>query len=111
MNEEMQLKKMRLEILGDIEDTSKDEIFKLKLTDAKYIALNTLYPFNDEITTLPERYKNWQVRCAIELYNRIGEENIESYSENGISYSYGDNLVSKELMSELTPKAGVSLWK
>ena len=107
MTEEEQLKKMRLEVLNDINNQEFDEIFKIKLLDAKYIALNTLYPFHKEITELPDRYKNWQVRCAIELYNAIGEEGYLSYSENGLSYTKATDLISKSLMNELIPRAGV----
>ena len=107
MTEEEQLKKMRLEILGDISNTDYDEIFKLKLTDAKYIALDILYPFHKEIIELPDRYKNWQVRCAIELYHGMGEEGYISYSENGLSYTRAGDLISTTLINELTPKAGV----
>ena len=45
MSQEEQLKKMRLEILGDVADDTKDEVFKLKLDDAEIVALNTLYPY------------------------------------------------------------------
>ncbi|MCI9585260.1 MAG: hypothetical protein HFH45_01330 [Bacilli bacterium] len=107
MTEEQQLQKMRLEILEDINDTSKDDLFKSKLIDAKYIALDTLYPFNKEITELPDRYTNWQTRCAIELYNSMGQEGYISYSENGLSYTKADGLISKSLLNELTPKADV----
>lgn len=106
--EEMQIKEMRLEILENIEDNSKDEIFKQKLKQAKYIALETLYPFDKTIETLPLRVENdWQIRCAIELYNKMGEEGYTSYSENGLSYTKNTGLVSKELMEELIPKADV----
>lgn len=103
-----QLMEMRLSILNDKSDTSLDDIFKLKLKDAKYIALETLYPFDKNITELPFRIaENWLVRCAIELYNNMGEEGITYYSENGLSYSKNTGLVSKELMEELLPKADV----
>lgn len=108
-----QLNKMRLEILGSSTDTSKDEVFKSMLNDAKVVALNTLYPYNKEINELPdgERYKNWQVRCAIELYNKIGNENVQSYSENGLSVTFLSGLVSKQLINELGPsKAGAIKW-
>ena len=107
MTEEEQIKKMRLEILQDIDCEDRDEIFKLKLIDAKYIALNALYPFHKEITELPDRYKNWQVRCAIELYRKMGEEGYLSYSENGLSYTMKTDLISESLMNELIPRAGV----
>lgn len=103
-----QLKKMRLKVLNNITDTSKDELFKVMLEDAKHIALNTLFPFDLEQEELPERIENvWVVRCAIELYNQIGQEGYISYSENGLSWTKDSSLVSYKLMSELTPKVGV----
>lgn len=98
---------MRLKILGNSEDSSKDTIFNIYLDDAKHIALNRIYPFDREKETLPARYTNWQTRCAVELYNRLGDEGVISYSENGLSYTYENDLVSKELLSELIPKVGV----
>ena len=69
---EIQLSEMRLQILEDADNDSKDEIFTLMLKRAKYIALGTLYPFNFEINELPQRIKeDWQVRCAIELYEKM----------------------------------------
>ena len=101
------INRMRLEILGNIEDTSQDELFNIKLEDAKWIALDTLYPFDNEVTKLPEKYKNWQVRCAIELYNAIGQEGYIKYAENGLSWEKASDLVSSKLMNELTPKADI----
>lgn len=106
--EQNQLEEMRLEILNDSSNTDEDNIFNLKLKQAKHIALETLYPFNKEITELPLRVaEDWQVRCAIELYNKMGEEGYTSYSENGLSYTKSTGLISKELMEELLPKADV----
>lgn len=100
---------MRLEILEKAEDTSKDDIFKIKLEDAKYEYLRLVYPFNPEIEELPnDRAKNWQTKCAIEMYNIMGDENVTSYSENGLSESYGKAGISQDLLNELPPaKAGV----
>ena len=104
--EEIQLKEMRLKLFGNTEDTSKDDIFLINLKDAKNIALNTLYPFNLDVTTLPSRIaENWQVRCAVELYNAMGTEGYTAYAENGLSWQRASELVSSKLMNELTPKA------
>lgn len=102
---------MRLEILDNIDDTSKDDIFKVKLNDAKYEYLRLVYPFNSEIEELPnDRAKSWQTKCAIELYNLIGNENVTSYSENGLSESYEKAGISQDLLNELPPaKAGVPI--
>jgi len=109
--EEEQLKEMRLEILSDVTDTSKDDIFKLKLKQAKYIALENLYPFDKTIEELPLRIQeDWQIRCAIELYNTMGEEGFISYSENGLSYTKDSGSISQDLLNELVPKADVPRW-
>jgi len=105
--EEMLLK-MRIEILKDSADTSQDDIFEEKINDAKGIALYVLYPYDDE-AELPNtwRMNNWIVRCAIELYNKMSTLNVQSYSENGLSVSYLTGSISKILLDELVPKAGV----
>ena len=102
---------MRIEILEDATNASKDDIFKIKLEDAKYEYLRLVYPFNPEIEELPnDRAKNWQTKCAIELYNNIGNEGIISYSENGLSESYEKSGLSKDLLNELPPaRAGVPI--
>lgn len=106
--EKIQIEEMRLTIFKDKEKNSKDDIFKLMLKRAKFIALGTLYPYDLEITEIPKRIaEDWQVRCAIELYERLGDENLQSYSENDLSISYFTDLLSDRLINELTPKAGV----
>lgn len=111
MSQEEQLKKMRLEILGDITNDIADEVFKLKLDDAEIVALNTLYPYDLTKATIDaennKRLANWQTRCAIELYRKMGSTNVQSYSENGLSVTYLTGLISSELLNELVPKAGI----
>lgn len=100
---------MRLEILNDSQDDTMDDTFKIKLEDAKYEYLRLVYPFNPEIEELPnDRARNWQTKCAIELYNGQGKENVIGYAENGLSESYEKSGLSKDLLNELPPpKAGV----
>jgi len=109
MSDTEKIVKMRISILGSSDDESLDDLFEAKLDDAKSIALETLYPFNKEIDELPNtwRMNMWLVRCAIELYNKKDSANVQSYSENGISVSYLSGLISKGLLDELIPKAGV----
>ena len=109
MSKDEQLKKMRLKILGDVTQTNKDTEFKDKLDDAEVVALNALFPSDLTIETLPDnkRIKNWQVRCAIELYKAEQRIGYQSYSENGLSVSFLTSLVSPDLMNELFPRVGV----
>lgn len=109
ITEEQQLEKMRRKILENSSDTSKDEVFKDHLESAKNRYLNLVYPFDRNITELPDdRAKNWQTDCAIELYKLDGDENLTSYSENGLRESYEKAGLSNGLLSQLPPaKAGV----
>lgn len=108
MSEEEQLKKMRLEILGDSTSTTKDELFKLMLESAKFVALDTLYPYNQEMDALTTRQQHWQVDCAKELYKRLGTSGVQSYSEGGMNVSFLKGLLPDEIMNRLSPpKIGV----
>ena len=102
---------MRLEILEDVADCSQDDIFKIKLQNAKYEYLRLVYPYNPEIDELPnDRAQNWQTKCAIEMYNLSGNENVIQYSENGLSETKAKAGLSQDLLNELPPaKAGVPI--
>lgn len=100
---------MRLEILGDATDDSQDNIFRIKLQDAKYKYLGLVYPYNPEIEELPnDRAKNWQTDCAIELYNMGEDGAYKQYSENGLQWTKSRDGLSNDLLNDLPPaKAGV----
>lgn len=99
---------MRLKVLGSIEDDSLDKIFKINIKDARNIALSTLYPYDLEKNVLPKRVEeSWVVRCALELYEIMGQEGYKSYSENGLSWTKDSDLISQSLMNELVPNVGV----
>lgn len=110
ITEEEQLKEMRVEILDNVEDTSKDEVFKIKLKRAKFRYLRLVYPYRyREMTELPDDCaRDWQTKCAIELYKLKGDENTKSYAENGLSETYARAGLSQDLLNELPPpEAGV----
>lgn len=100
---------MRLEILGDASDESKDDIFLIKLDDAKYEYLRLVYPYNPEIEELPnDRARSWQTNCAIELYNIMADGAFTQYSENGLQWTKSRSGLSQDLLNDLPPaKAGV----
>lgn len=110
MTDQEQIEQMRIIILGDSTDTSKDDVFNIELQNALAIELNTLFPFDSSQTDIDKtnfRLRNWQVRCAIELYKGKSRAGVKSYSENGLSVSYMSTLISKDLLQELVPKVGV----
>lgn len=102
---------MRLEILDDVTDDSLDDIFKNKLEDAKYKYLELVYPYNHDMNELPDdRAKNWQTRCAIELYNFDKDGVYTQYSENGLQWTKSKTGLSQSLLNDLPPaKAGVPI--
>lgn len=99
---------MRLEILNNASIEEYDDIFKAKLEDALYVFLDKVYPFDKTVHEIPARYKNWQVRCAIELYNLDQDGDYASYSENGLAWTKLSQGLSPNLLRELPPpQAGV----
>ena len=88
------------------EDTYESVLNRL-LEDSKYIALSIRYPYQDfSNMELPNKYKNWQLRCCQEIYNGIGTEGIKSYSENGLSWTRDSGYISYELRSEIESMVG-----
>lgn len=78
------------------------------LEDAKYIALEEIYPFKDFYgMDLPKKYLNWQLRACVEIFNLADKNGIISYSENGLSWTKDTGSLSKSLMGALTRRAGV----
>lgn len=77
------------------------------LESAKNIILSKRYPCSDYPDELENRYKDLQVRIAVDLYNKLGAEGELAHSENGVSRSYGAENVSTDLLKEIVPKVGV----
>lgn len=111
IDEDDQIKAMRLEILSNADNSNQDDLFRIMLNKAKHTYLSKVYPFNDSIDTLPnDRAVEWQTKCAIEMYKMSKNKfkNVKSYSENGLSVSFGTAGLSQDLLNELPPpKAGV----
>ena len=108
MTDREQLSLLRLLIFKDSNESSQDELLIALLSNARAIQLNALFPYDDSATVCDDNFKlrNWQVRCAKELYDSADRSGIQSYSENGLNVSYFANIVSQSLLMELTPKAG-----
>lgn len=108
----IQLPKLIVKIPYD-EDIFKSEetyqkVLKDLLESSKYIALETLFPFDDfENYLLPKKYYNWQLRCCIELYNLADKQGLTNYSENSLSWAKLTDGLSKDLMSKLISRVGI----
>ena len=83
------------------------KVLKRLLEDSKYVALSLRYPYQDYSNLeLPKKYYNWQLRCAVEIYQGIGSEGIKSYSENGLSWTKDSGYISYELRGEIESLVG-----
>lgn len=92
-------------IFGD--KKTYEEVLTRLLEDSKYVALSLRFPYKDYAEMeLPNKYKNWQLRCSVEIYQGIGSEGIKSYSENGLSWTRDSGYISNELRSEIEPLVG-----
>lgn len=88
------------------ENVTEQEISDL-LESAKSIILANRYPFEEPPDELENRYKDLQIRIAVELFSKIGVEGEIMHTENGVSRQYSSADVSPALLKEIVPKAKV----
>jgi len=107
-----QLEILKSRIPYDVEDfefsdyTEYEAALNQLLDDSRSIALANLYPFEDYYNyILPNKYLNWQIRCAVELFVLGDKAGYATYSENGIGWSKFSDGLSRMLMNELIPNA------
>lgn len=95
-------------------DEKNEDVLEVYLDDAKMFILSRLYPFVNDYPKddngeyiLPYKYSTLQVDIAVEMYSKMGAEGELSHSENGISRTYDNAVVSKELSNQIIPFACV----
>ena len=98
-----QLERLKIRITENVTDEELEDI----LESAKAVILSRRLPFGEWPEEIEPRYKDLQIRIAVEMYSKQGAEGQLSHSENGISRTYSSASVSEELLREITPKAGV----
>ena len=99
-----QLDRLRIRITeNDISDVELEDI----LESAKAVILSRRFPYSEYPLELEDRYKDLQIRIAVEMISKRGAEGETAHSENGVSRSYSSASVSEELLREITPKVGV----
>ena len=98
-----QLERLKIRITENTSDIELEDL----LESAKAVILSRRFPFGEQPAEIEDKYKDLQIRIAVEMYNKQGAEGETSHSENGISRSYSSASISEELLREITPKAGV----
>ena len=98
-----QLERLKIRITENVTDVELEDI----LESAKAVILSRRFPFGEHPEELENKYKDLQIRIAVEMFNKRGAEGETAHSENGISRSYASANVSEDLLKEITPKVGV----
>lgn len=66
------------------------------------------YPYNDDITEMPQKYEYIQVEAAVYMLNKRGAEGQTSHSENGISRGYESADLPESLIRQIVPVCKVT---
>ena len=98
-----QLERLKIRITEKVEDIELEDI----LESAKAVILSRRFPFGEQPTEIENKYKDLQIRIAVEMFNKRGAEGETAHNENGVSRTYASANVSEDLLKEITPKAGV----
>jgi hypothetical protein len=98
-----QLERLKIRITEKVDDMELEDI----LESAKAVILSRRFPFGEQPTEVEDKYKDLQIRIAVEMFNKRGAEGETAHSENGVSRSYASANVSEDLLKEITPKVGV----
>lgn len=98
-----QLERLKIRITEKVTDVELEDI----LESAKAVILSRRFPFGEQPAEIEDKYKDLQIRIAVEMFNKRGAEGETAHSENGVSRSYASANVSEDLLREITPKAGV----
>ena len=98
-----QLERLKIRITENVTDVELEDI----LESAKAVILSRRFPFGEHPEEIESKYKDLQIRIAVEMFNKRGAEGETAHSENGVSRSYASANVSEDLLKEITPKVGV----
>ena len=98
-----QIERLKIRITENVSDIELEDI----LESAKAVILSRRFPFGEQPAEIEDKYKDLQIRIAVEMFNKRGAEGETAHSENGVSRSYASANVSEDLLKEITPKAGV----
>ena len=98
-----QIERLKIRITEKVSDGELEDI----LESAKAVILSRRFPFGEQPEEIENKYKDLQIRIAVEMFNKRGAEGETSHSENGVNRTYASANVSEDLLKEITPKAGV----
>ena len=97
--------RLKIRIMGASEELLEE---LLASATAIYIKLKWPYGGYPEPEDLDFIANDWIIRCAVELYNKIGGEGQTIHNENAISRQWDSGTVSANLIREVMPVCNFS---
>lgn len=97
----------KIEMVKTMCEETDTGVVSAYLTLAEQKICRLAYPYDHEVTTVPERYEMTQVEWAVYLLNKRGGEGETAHSENGVSRTYEDAGIPASMMREIVPFCGV----
>ena len=91
-------------MIGDSETEEVLSVY-LNLTGSKIIA--KAYPYESDVTEVPNQYHYLQVEIAAYMLNKRGAEGQTVHTENGITRQYENADVPASMLKAITPYCGV----
>ncbi|HJA69237.1 MAG TPA: phage head-tail connector protein [Firmicutes bacterium] len=98
---------LKILVGGEDADNDSRELLSAYLSIAGSKIISRAYPYQTDITDVPQQYDLLQVEIAAYLINKRGAEGQTAHSENGISRSYENADVPESMMRTVTPFCGV----
>ena len=97
----------KITLLKAMTGETDDSVLSTYLSIAGDKVCRRAYPFDKEVTIVPDQYAYVQVEIAVYLLNKRGSEGKTATSENGISSTYENGDVPVSLLQEIVPFVGL----
>ena len=98
-----QLERLKIRITEKATDNELEDI----LESAKAVILSRRFPFGEPYPDIEPKYKDLQIRIAVEMFNKRGAEGEIAHSENGVSRTYENADVPDSMLRDVIPHCGV----
>lgn len=97
----------KIALVKTMSGETDDDVVSAYLALAGNKICRIAYPFDDEITAVPDKYAYVQIDAAVYLLNKRGAEGEGSHSENGVSRSYENADLPASMLRSVVPLIGV----
>lgn len=101
------LERIRLRVSDPEQPEPDEDILKECLEEAKNAIMARRYPYRAWPDELEPQDVGRQIRIAIAIYDRIGDEGETVHIENGIHRTYESSWIPKQLLADIIPYCGV----